>query len=371
MLEFNAQQIRMGQRAADKAEALRLLGAALVADGLVAEGYAWRVCRPVKRKAPPTSARASPFPMGPRKPASWSAAPACACCTSPRGWPGAMARPCTWPSASRPSPTNTCASCNCSPAPWARPTWARPCAQRKNPRTCCSCCKVARLSRCCSTRNWSALARTPRTSTNWRWLGARRLKKAGCVEPGFAAVLQHDQEALPLGAGLWWQDSEQCVTRPGLVFVTPARELSHAGQLVPGLFCLARLGDAHQALLERLCDLLLEGRAGELARATSIRTCGAGSPGRRAAGGLAQHPRAVLANPHGLHARPAQALMQLARNYSGEIRVRLAEGDSAPVSIREEPEQAAHPRRAARPGAGVLRRAGDRRGRTASRSRGR
>ncbi|MEN1466786.1 PTS sugar transporter subunit IIA, partial [Pseudomonas aeruginosa] len=40
MLELDTRQIRMGQRAANKAEALRLLGAALVADGLAAPGYA-------------------------------------------------------------------------------------------------------------------------------------------------------------------------------------------------------------------------------------------------------------------------------------------------------------------------------------------
>ncbi|MBD9632039.1 phosphoenolpyruvate--protein phosphotransferase [Pseudomonas sp. PDM19] len=162
-------------------------------------------------------------------------------------------------------------------------------------------------------------------------VGARRLKKAGCVVPGFAAAL-HDQEALPLGAGLWWQDSEQCVTRSGLVFVTPTRELSHAGQPVRGLFCLARQGSAHDAVFARLCDLLVDGRAGELASATSVRTV------LEALGGElpVDWPsiRVPLANPHGLHARPAQVLMLLARDFSGEIRVRIAEGDSAPVSIR-------------------------------------
>lgn len=162
-------------------------------------------------------------------------------------------------------------------------------------------------------------------------VGARRLKKAGCVVPGFAAAL-HDQEALPLGAGLWWQDGEQCVTRPGLVFVTPTRELSHAGQPVRGLFCLARQGDAHEAVFARLCDLLVDGRAGELASATSARAV------LEALGGElpVDWPsiRVPLANAHGLHARPAQVLMLLARDFSGEIRVRVAEGDSAPVSIR-------------------------------------
>jgi phosphocarrier protein FPr len=161
-------------------------------------------------------------------------------------------------------------------------------------------------------------------------VGARRLKKAGCVIPGFAAAL-HDQEALPLGNGLWWQDSEQCVTRPGLVFVTPTRELSHAGLPVRGLFCLARQGEAHESVFARLCDLLVDGRAGELASATSVRAV------LEALGGELPvdwpSVRVPLANPHGLHARPAQVLMLLARDFSGEIRVRIAEGDSAPVSI--------------------------------------
>ena len=39
MLELAVEQISMGQKAADKGEALALLAARLVADGLVAEGY--------------------------------------------------------------------------------------------------------------------------------------------------------------------------------------------------------------------------------------------------------------------------------------------------------------------------------------------
>ena len=39
MLELDPRQIRMDQRAADKSEALALLGAMLEEDGLVASGY--------------------------------------------------------------------------------------------------------------------------------------------------------------------------------------------------------------------------------------------------------------------------------------------------------------------------------------------
>jgi mannitol/fructose-specific phosphotransferase system IIA component (Ntr-type) len=102
------------------------------------------------------------------------------------------------------------------------------------------------------------------------WRGARLLRQADCVSNGFSAVLQQ-VEALPLGDGLWWLHSEQTVKRPGLAFVTPDKPMRYLGQPLSGLFCLASLGEAHQALLERLCALLIEGRGHELGRATSSR----------------------------------------------------------------------------------------------------
>ena len=162
-------------------------------------------------------------------------------------------------------------------------------------------------------------------------LAARRLKASGCVESGFLAALQQG-EALPLGEGLWWLGGSEKVNRPGLAFVTPQRELQHAGQPLRGLFCLAERGDAARVVLERLCDLLVDGRGAELARATSVRAV------LEALGGElpVDWPslRVPLANPHGLHARPSQVLMQMARDFDGEIRVRVAGSEAAPVSIR-------------------------------------
>lgn len=102
------------------------------------------------------------------------------------------------------------------------------------------------------------------------WRGARLLRQADCVSNGFAGVLQQ-VDALPLGDGLWWLHSEQTVKRPGLAFVTPDKPIRYLGQPLSGLFCLASLGEAHQALLERLCALLIEGRGHELGRATRDR----------------------------------------------------------------------------------------------------
>ncbi|WP_073523976.1 phosphoenolpyruvate--protein phosphotransferase [Pseudomonas fluorescens] len=163
------------------------------------------------------------------------------------------------------------------------------------------------------------------------WRGARLLRQADCVSNGFAAVLQQ-VDALPLGDGLWWLHSEQTVKRPGLAFVTPDKPMRYLGQPLHGLFCLASLGEAHQTLLERLCALLIEGRGQELGRATSSRAVlevlgGELPPDWPSA-------RIILANAHGLHARPAKILAQLAKSFDGDIRVRIVDGAVGAVSVK-------------------------------------
>ncbi|SDU81889.1 phosphoenolpyruvate--protein phosphotransferase [Pseudomonas mucidolens] len=163
------------------------------------------------------------------------------------------------------------------------------------------------------------------------WRGARLLRQADCVSNGFAAVLQQ-VDALPLGDGLWWLHSEQTVKRPGLAFVTPDKPMRYLGQPLNGLFCLASLGEAHQALLERLCALLIEGRGQELGRATSSRAVLEVLGGELPADW--PNARIALANAHGLHARPAKILAQLAKNFEGDIRVRIVDGPGAAVSVK-------------------------------------
>lgn len=163
------------------------------------------------------------------------------------------------------------------------------------------------------------------------WRGARLLRKADCVDNGFAAVLQQ-VEALSLGDGLWWLHSEQTVKRPGLAFVTPDKPIRYLGQPLTGLFCLASLGEAHQTLLERLCSLLIEGRGHELGHATSNRAVLEALGGEVPAEWPTQH--VTLANAHGLHARPAKILAQLAKEFEGDIRVRVLDTGESAVSAK-------------------------------------
>lgn len=163
------------------------------------------------------------------------------------------------------------------------------------------------------------------------WQGARLLKKTGCVDSAFIASLMQ-AEPLALGDGLWWLSSEQSVQLPGLSFVTPKRPVDFDQQPVTGLFCSASVGEAHRPVLERLCDLLIEGHGDTFSQARSRRTV------LEALGGEvpADWSRVcvTLANSHGLHARPAKVLSELAQRFAGDVRIRLAEEPGLGVSAK-------------------------------------
>ncbi|MBF8223110.1 phosphoenolpyruvate--protein phosphotransferase [Halomonas sp. 328] len=148
---------------------------------------------------------------------------------------------------------------------------------------------------------------------------AARLRQAGCVAPGFVAAIA-EQPPLALGQGLWLAHSHREVATPALALATPAE----AGA-VNGVFCLAAQGDAHRGLLERLHALLETGQGGELVGA-SVQTVLARLAGE---GAGAETLTVRVLNAHGLHARPAKQLIQVARAQGLAIKVRLAEGGEA------------------------------------------
>ncbi|MDW9406544.1 phosphoenolpyruvate--protein phosphotransferase, partial [Pseudomonas soli] len=99
-----------------------------------------------------------------------------------------------------------------------------------------------------------------------------------------------------------------------------------------GLFWLPSLGAAHRALLERLCGVVIGGRGQSLYQATSGRAVLEVLGGEAPAGWASA--RIVLANAHGLHARPAKVLAQLAKGFEGEIRIRLHDSGQPAVSVK-------------------------------------
>ncbi|MGJ7457896.1 fused PTS fructose transporter subunit IIA/HPr protein [Halomonas sp. RA08-2] len=156
---------------------------------------------------------------------------------------------------------------------------------------------------------------------------AARLRQAGCAESTFVAAVAN-QAPHDLGQGLWLVSSARGVTRPALALATPESLLTHGDSPLVGVFCLAAQGDAHRGLLERLLTLLESGSAGDLAGADAA-TVLTRLAGESAA---ASTRRVRVLNAHGLHARPAKQLVQVARAQSVAIRVHLEEGGGQAVS---------------------------------------
>ena len=163
-------------------------------------------------------------------------------------------------------------------------------------------------------------------------VAARRLKTAGCVSAGFAADVLA-RAPLPLADGLWWVHSDSSVRQAALAFVTPRSGLADSeGSPLRGLFCLASAGQSHRRAVARLCDILLAGDVSRLLEESD--------PQRVAHALGAPHApawpeaRVRLPNPLGLHARPAKALVDVARSFDGEIKVSLAEAAAQPVSVK-------------------------------------
>ncbi|MCP1366893.1 fused PTS fructose transporter subunit IIA/HPr protein, partial [Halomonas sp. BBD48] len=157
--------------------------------------------------------------------------------------------------------------------------------------------------------------------------GAARLRQAGCVNAEFVAAIV-EQEPVALGQGLWLASSTQGVTTPALSLATPEAAFVGPKGPVNGVFCLAAQGESHLGLLERIADLLDSGDGQALADADAA-TVLARLAGESAS---AETARARVLNAHGLHARPAKQLVQVARNQGMPIKVRLLEGGAETVS---------------------------------------
>ncbi|XGA78745.1 phosphoenolpyruvate--protein phosphotransferase [Halomonas sp. CH40] len=157
---------------------------------------------------------------------------------------------------------------------------------------------------------------------------AARLHQSGCVDNTFISAVAGSQPQW-LGQGLWFSSHAQGANHPALGVATPADpKLEHEGHPVHALFCLAASGDAHRPLLEQLLAVLENDESDRLVGKNSAELLAA-LAGETAS---TQSRRVRVLNPHGLHARPAKQLVQIARAQSMAINVRLEEGNATPVS---------------------------------------
>ncbi|HET7313930.1 phosphoenolpyruvate--protein phosphotransferase [Salinisphaera sp.] len=160
-------------------------------------------------------------------------------------------------------------------------------------------------------------------------VAAARLLEAGVAGPAFIGEIV-GQTPVSLGDKLWLVEGSAEVTQPALGVATPAEVADAAA-----VFVLARAAhagraaaDATRSLLERILAVLESGEAAGLAQLDAAELIG------RLAGESAATEvlRVRVRNAHGLHARPAKNLVQVAREQRLPIKVRLESGGADPVS---------------------------------------
>ncbi|ANF57105.1 phosphoenolpyruvate--protein phosphotransferase [Halotalea alkalilenta] len=151
---------------------------------------------------------------------------------------------------------------------------------------------------------------------------AGRLYAAGCVSAEFitAALVE---PPVSLGQKLWLIRGKRGVLTPALGFASAAAAVEDC----IGVFCLAEREREHVPLMERLITLLEEGNGEALARV------GAEQILARLAGqsSAAEIGKVRVRNDHGLHARPAKQLVQVARQQPVPVSVRLSDGGAPAV----------------------------------------
>ncbi|SIR35383.1 Phosphocarrier protein HPr /PTS system D-fructose-specific IIA component (F1P-forming), Frc family [Aeromonas sp. RU39B] len=177
-----------------------------------------------------------------------------------------------------------------------------------------------------------ALPRFPAQSRDELVLAAAaRAKSAGLIDAASVADVL-EQAPFHLGAGVWL--SRTHANQPGWVLASAEQTQDNASAVL--LLCAK--GQGHEAQLERLLDLMAAGRIAELAADNGLSllqakaTAAAESAAPAAADGVSA--TFTIINPHGLHARPGAVLVKAAKNYEADIRVANLDGNGEEVSAK-------------------------------------
>ncbi|MBN6494357.1 phosphoenolpyruvate--protein phosphotransferase [Acinetobacter pittii] len=157
------------------------------------------------------------------------------------------------------------------------------------------------------------------------WSASQILKKHNFVKCGFLSSLDPVQ-VIQLQDQIWSISSSKFVQQPAISIVKPRHALDVNGQKLNTLMCIAANEQLDSQRFNRLIDILFNPEQvaqldqtqtpNEIAKiigADVIPDC--------------PHRSVVLANAHGLHARPATHLVNLTKSFQGDIQVAVDEGN--------------------------------------------
>lgn len=156
------------------------------------------------------------------------------------------------------------------------------------------------------------------------WQATQRLKQQKAVETGFITALD-PKHMIHLGEGIWSITANQYVLNPAISIVKPENILDYQGEALNTLLCIASNDQLDMPQFNRLMDILFDPE--HLAKLTNennsheiAQIIGAEI--------IPDWPsqQVTLANAHGLHARPATQLVNVSKQFTGDIQVSADDG---------------------------------------------
>ena len=157
------------------------------------------------------------------------------------------------------------------------------------------------------------------------WSASQILKKHNFVKCGFLSSLEPDQ-VIQLQDQIWSISSSKFVQQPAISIVKPRHALDVNGQKLNTLVCIAANDQLDSQRFNRLIDILFNPE-----QVAQLDQTQAPNEIAKIIGADVipdwPHRSVVLANAHGLHARPATHLVNLTKNFQGDIQVAVDEGN--------------------------------------------
>lgn len=178
-------------------------------------------------------------------------------------------------------------------------------------------------------------------------INAGNLQQAKAVDNQFVTEVIASA-ALPLGNGLWVNDSLNGNQKNAIAFARPKQPFQNNNKTVAGLITIANVDDKIENLLANLLDpqcqqQLLNGSATQVvaalqgkveeAPAASTTTTSAADTSTAAADGQLE-ATFIIKNEHGLHARPSAVLINEVKKYKSTIQVKNVDRDTAFVNAK-------------------------------------
>ncbi|MEW5971830.1 MAG: phosphoenolpyruvate--protein phosphotransferase [Pseudomonadota bacterium] len=157
------------------------------------------------------------------------------------------------------------------------------------------------------------------------WSASQILKKHNFVKCGFLSSLDPDQ-VIQLQDQIWSISSSKFVQQPAISIVKPRHTLDLGGQKLNTLVCIAANEQLDSQRFNRLIDILFNPE-----QVAQLDQTQAPNEIAKIIGADVipdwPHRSVVLANAHGLHARPATHLVNLTKSFQGDIQVAVDEGN--------------------------------------------